>query len=222
MAFSWICTVTCEIYPQSRSSFTADITCAVFIYLIFLVITSVVHQKRDDTVWNSQVRLYPWYFNFYCHQIGSSPEIPVLPHDAPIQAPQPRRPILLLRRSMLSSHSRIGRRAEREFGITERYTRRSVAQQARPVSMLPTTLYPLHVQAALGPTLEPPPLIFPPRATQHFCNPLADSGGPPPLLNWPRPDIMSHPLPRRTVVRKKVPASEHPFASVAPRETREV
>lgn len=172
-----------------------------FIYLIFLVIASVVHQKRDDTVWSSQVRSYPWYFNFYCHQLGSSPEIPVLRHDAPIQAPQPRRPILLLRRSMLSSLSRVGRRPERESGITERYTGQSVTQQARPGSMFLTTLYPLHVQAAVGPIVEPPPL-FPPRVThsQHFRNSLTDSGGPPPLLNWPRPDIMSHPLPSRTVV----------------------
>ncbi|KAN0118674.1 hypothetical protein V8E52_005097 [Russula decolorans] len=194
MAFSWICTVN------------------LFIYLIFLVIASVVHQKRDDTVWSSQVRSYPWYFNFYCHPLGSSPEIPVLRHDAPIEAPQPRRPILLLRRSMLSSLSRIGRRPERESGTTERYTRQSVTQQARPVSTLLTTLYPSHVQAALGPTIEPPPLFFPPRAThsQHFRNSRADSGGPPPLLNWPRPDIMSHPLPSRTAVRK-VPASEHPY-----------
>jgi hypothetical protein len=195
----------------------------VFIYLIFLVIASVVHQKRDDTVWSSQVRSYPWYFNFYCHQLGSSPEVPVLRLDAPIQAPQPRRPILLLRRSMLSSLSRIGRRPERESGITERYTRQSVAQQARPASMLLTSFYPWHVQAAVGPTVEPPPLFFRPQAThpQHFRNSLVDSGGPPPLLNWPRPDIMSHPLPSRTVVRKKVPASEHPSASMAPRETRE-
>jgi len=195
----------------------------VFIYLVFLAIASVAHQKRDDTVWSSQVRSYPWYFNIFCHQLGSSPEIPVLRHDVPIQAPQPRRPILLLRRYMLSSQSRIGRRRERESGITERYTRQSVTQQARPVSLLLTTLYPLHVQASMGPFVEPPPLSIPPRAThsQHFRSSLADSGGPPPLLNWPRPDIMSHPLPRRTVVPKKVPASEHPSASVAPRETRE-
>lgn len=184
-----------------------------FIYLILLVIASVVHQKRGDAVWSSQVRSYPWYFNFYCrHQLASSPEIPVPHHDAPIQAPQPRRPILFLRRSMLSSRSRIRRRSERESGITEHYTRQSVTQQARPVSILHTALYPSHIQAALGPTVEPPPLVFPPRAThaQHFRNSLADTGGPPPFLNWPRPDIMSHPLPRR-----KAPTS------VAPRETRE-
>jgi len=194
----------------------------VFIYLIFLVISTVVHRKRDDAVWSAQVRSYPWYLKFYCHQIGSSPEIPVLHHDAPIQAPQPRRPILLLRRSMLSSLSRIGRGPERQSGITERSTRQSVRQQTRPASMLPTTLYPMHVQAALGPTVEPPPLSFPPRVThsQHFRSSVTDNGGPPPLLNWPRPDIMSHPPPKRTVVRKKAPASELPSASVAPRETR--
>jgi hypothetical protein len=191
----------------------------VFIYLVFLVIASVAHQKRDNTVWSSQVRSYPWYFNFYCHQLGSSPEIPVRGDDAPIQAPQPRRPILFLRRSMLSLQSRIGRRPERESGITESYMRQSVTQQARP---LLTTFYPLHVQGALGPTIEPPPLSLPPQAThsQRFRNSLADGGGPPPLLNWPRPDIMSHPPPRRTVVRR-VPASEHPSAPMAQRETRE-
>ena len=194
-----------------------------FIYIILLVIASVNHQKRDDTFWSSQIGSYPWYFNFYCYQLGSSPEKPVFPTDAPIQAPQPRRPILLLRRSMLSSRSRIGRRPERESGSTEHYTRQSVTQQDRPVSMLLTTLYPMHVQAALGPTIEPPPLVFHPPAThsQHFRNALADGGGPPLMLNWPRPDIMSHPLPRRKVVRKMAPTSGHPSASVAPRETRE-
>lgn len=206
MAFSWISTVN------------------LFIYLIILVTSSVVHQKRDDTVWNAQVRSYPWYFN-YCHRLGSSPEIPAPYHDRPIQAPQPQRPILLLRRSMLSSLSRLGRRPERESSITEHSTRQSVTvtQQARPPSMLFTTLYPLHVQAALGPTVEPPLPALPPRAThyQHFRNSLTDSGGPPPLMNWPRPDIMSQPLPKRAVSRKKVPASERPSASAAPRETRE-
>lgn len=194
-----------------------------FTYLILIVIASVVHQKRGDAVWSSQVRSYPWYFNLYCHhQLGSSPDIPVPHHDAPIQAPQPRRPILLLRRSLLSLQSRIGRRSERESEITEHHTRQSVTQQARPVPMFFTTLYPMHVQAALGPTAELPPPAFPPRAThaQHFRNSLADSGGPQPLLNWPRPDIMSQPLPKRKVVQK-VPDFEHPSTSVAPRETRE-
>jgi hypothetical protein len=124
---------------------------------------------------------------------------------------------------VLSSLSRIGRTPDRESRITERSTRQSATQQAKPASMLFTTLYPLHVQAALGPTVEPPPLSIPPRAphSQHFRSSLADSGGPPPLLNWPRPDIMSHPPPKRMVVRKKVPASELPSASAAPRGTSE-
>jgi hypothetical protein len=124
---------------------------------------------------------------------------------------------------VLSSLSRIGRTPDRESGITERSTRQSVTQQAKPASMLLTSFYPSHVQAALGPTLEPPPLAITSRAThsQHLHSSLADGGGPPPLLNWPRPDIMSHPPPKRTVVRKKAPASELPFNSSASRGMRE-
>jgi len=202
MAFSWICTVN------------------LLIYLVFLVISSVLHQKRDNSVWSAQVQSYPWYSHFYCHQLGSSSEIPAPHHDVPIPAPQPRRPILLLRRPVFSPLSWIGRTSDRESRITERSPRQSVTQQAKPVSMPLTTLYPLQVQAALGPIVEPSPPSIPPRAShyQHFRGSLADSGGPPPLLNWPRPDIMSHPPPKRIVARKKVPTSS---ASGAPRETRE-
>ena len=192
-----------------------------FIYLVFLVISSLLHQKRDDSVWSAQVQSYPWYFNLYCHRLGSSPEIPVPHHDAPI-APQPRRPILFLRQSVISSLSRIGRTSDRESRITERSTRQSATQQAKPGPVLLTSLYPMHVQAALGPTVEPPPSTIPPRAihSQQSRGSLADSGGPPPLLNWPRPDIMSHPPPRRTVARTTAPTSQLPSASGAPRETR--
>ena len=195
---------------------------AVFIYLVFLVISSILHQKGDDSVWSAQVRSYPWYLRLYCHQLGSSPEVAASHHDAPISAPQPQRPILLLRRSVFSSLSRIGRSSDRESGITERSTRQSTTQQTMPASMPFTTFYPSHVQAALGHTVEHPPLSIPPRAThsQHLRSSLVDGGGPPPLLNWPRPDIMSHPPPKRTGVRKVVPASELPSASSAPRATR--
>jgi len=203
MAFSWICTVN------------------LLIYLIFLVISSVLHQKRDNSVWSAQVQSYPWYSHFYCHRLGSSPEIPAPYHDAPIPAPQPRRPILLLRRSVFSSLSRIGRAPDRESRITERSPRQSVTQQAKPVPIPLSPLYPQHIQAALGPTAEPPPPSVPPRAThsQNFRSSLVDSSGPPPLLNWPRPDIMSNPPPKRMAARKKVPASELPSASGARGET---
>ncbi|KAI0286547.1 hypothetical protein BC826DRAFT_80308 [Russula brevipes] len=62
MAFSWICTTS------------------LLIYLIFLVVSSILHQKRDDTVWGAQVRSYPWFRHFYCHKLGSSPELPLPPN----------------------------------------------------------------------------------------------------------------------------------------------
>lgn len=201
---------------------------AVFIYLVFLVSSSILHQTRDDTVWSSQVRSFPWYLNIYCHKLGSSPELSPREHRAPIPAPQPRRPIRLLRPSVLSSLYRAERTPDRESGIIERSAPQMTVPQERPVSMVavPTTLYPLHVQTVLAPTKSSPgwAVSFSPHSSHFQQTPgssLADGSGPPPLLNWPRADIMSHPTPKRVVPRKTVPASALPSVTVLQRETGE-
>jgi len=212
MAFSWICTIN------------------LFIYLVFLVGSAIVHQRRDGAVWSAQVRSYPWY-HLYCHELGSSPKL-LRHHDpAPITAPQPQHPIGLLRVSVLSSLFRAERRSYQPDGDIEHIAPQPTMQQARPVSTLPTTLYPLHVLAVLEttPETEPEPeagggLSFSPRFSQpqqHRRSSLIVDGGPQPLLNWPRADIMSNPPPKRGVARKKVPASTLPFITELPRETGE-
>jgi len=202
MAFSWICTAN------------------LFLYLIFLVGSALLHQKRDNTVWSAQVRSYPWYLHFYCHKLGSSPELPQPRDPAPLSAPQARRPIRLLRLSVLSSLYRAERAPSRSDRVSEHVEPQSpTMQQAQPAPTVRTSLYPLHILSFLGPTHEPEPepesapggpyFLYPrvvdPR--QYPRNSVADGGGPPPLVNWPRADIMSIPPPRRKVARTKVPAS---------------
>jgi hypothetical protein len=196
--------------------------------------SAVLHQKRDNTVWGAQVRSYPWYLHLYSHKLGSSPEMPQ-PHDsAPISAPQPRRPIRLLRMSAISSLYRAERAHSRSDRASERVAQLpTTMQQAKPVSTVRTSLYPLHVLSVLEPTHEPEPESESEPAPgwtqslyhrfslpqQHPHSSVADSGGPPPLLNWPRADIMSNPPPRRKVARKQAPASMLPPIAALPRET---
>jgi hypothetical protein len=239
MAFSWICTINRESYPQFYVSallltFFPPFS-AVFLYLIFLVGSSLLHQNRDSTVWSAQVRSYPWYLHCYSHKLGSSPELPRSYDPAPIPAPQPWRPIRLLRLSVISSLNRV-RTPSRSGRVSEHVAPQpTMMQQAGPMSMRRTSLYPLHVLPFLEPTHDsepkPKPEPEPTPTGTHFLYPrfvypqqhprdsVAVGDSPPPLLNWPRADIMSNPPPRGKVARKKVPASTLQPIPAPPRET---
>ena len=186
-----------------------------FIYLIFLVLSSILHQKRDDAIWTAQVRSFPWYLHFYCHRLGSYPELPP-PHHTPIPAPQPQRPINLLRQSVFSSIYKANRTSHRHSGTSERSApapQPAMGQTKRPVSMFRPTLYPFHVQAVLEPIAEPSSggaVSLSPYSGRSQQQARSSLGEPSPLLNWPRADIMSHPPPKRMVPRKKAPSTELP------------
>jgi hypothetical protein len=184
----------------------------VFIYLVFLVISAILHQNHEDSVWNAQVRSFPWYRP---HKLASSPKIPTRGHQVPIAAPQPRRPIRLSTQPSLSTLYQVERTHDTQSGIIEPRELPPAMQEAKPS---PIVFYPLHIQAVLEPTLEPSlggEVFLSPgfEHSQRLRQPLSDGGEPPPLWDWPRADIMSLPPPRRPVARKKVPASSLPFAT---------
>jgi hypothetical protein len=163
---------------------------------------------------------YPWYLHFYCHKLGSSPELPPRLDLAPISAPQPRRPIRLLRLSVLSSLYR----AQRTPEATEEFAPPPTMPPPGLASTVPTTLYPLHIMSVLEPTQKPEPLHGRvPSFTPGFAHPQqqhpVDDGGPPPLSNWPRADIMSNPPPRRMATRTKVLSSTLPSMTEGPLAT---
>jgi len=220
LAFSWICTVNLSLY------------------LVTLVVSAMLHYKQDCTVWSSQVRSYPWYSDTSLCRLASRPSSPPPrhQHQAPLSAPQPRRPIQLPTRSVLSYLHKV----EQQMHVhtqdpgdsppVRRASQQAMQQATSPNARL-TVLYPLHIQAVWHPSAGGPssgnggdntalsptsahsqmPLrsAHPPSAT------LPPDGGPLPLWNWPRRDIMTLPPP----ARKKaiaVPSASQPAPAIDP------
>src|SRR6266404_999756 len=242
LVFSWICTINredCHSLPQAGT----NILFSVFIYLVALVGSAMLHFKQDFTVWSAQVRSYPWYSNCPCSKLGSRPSSPPPRHhhrhqqQVPVllPAPQPRRPIQFPARALLSF---VPPKAEQmpvlardpENPPSERRMSQQVMQQTSTSSARVTVLYPLHIQAVWGPPATTPataggldsaPLSsgtahsqVPLRSPPATATTLPPDGGPPPLWNWPRPDIMSLPPPPRkkavAVPSASAPASTQP------------
>jgi len=199
VAFSWMCTINLSIY------------------LVTLVVSAMLHHKQDYTVWSSQVRSYPWYSQSHLHKLGSRPSSPTPRHrhQLPISAPQPRRPIQLPARAVLSFIHKVEHMHVPAQDPGDPPPERRVSQRAIPhtnaTSARLTVLYPLHIQAVWGPSavdpssggggaaLSPDPALsqMPLRSAPVPSATLPPDGGPPPLWNWPRADIMTLPPPPR-------------------------
>ena len=195
----------------------------------------MLHYKQDCTVWSSQVRSYPWYSDTLC-KLGSRPSSPhPRRHQPPISAPQPRRPIRLPARAVLSylhkvEQMHVPAQNPGDQPPVRRASQQAIQQATAPSARL-TVLYPLHIQAVWGTSADGPSsggignsaVISPTSARAqipHRSAPapsatLPPDGGPPPLWDWPRPDIMTLPRP----ARKKaivVPSASQPAPAVDP------
>lgn len=217
LAFSWICTIN------------------LFIYLVTLVVSAMLHYRQDHTVWSSQVRTYPWYSHSRNHKLGSRPSSPPPRHhhQAPISAPQPRRPIQLPARAVLSYIQKVEQMHVLAQDPGDPPPERRVSRPAMQQTTAPprlTVLYPLHIQAVWGTSAASPTsggvdsAVLPPisansqmplRSAPLPSATLPPDGGPPPLWNWPRADIMTLPPP----ARKKaiaVPSASAPASAIDP------
>jgi len=217
LAFSWICTINLSIY------------------LFALVVTSMLHYRQDCKVWSSQVRSYPWYAN--CHKLESRPNTPTPrhPHQPPISAPQPRRPIRLPTRSMISYLHKaeimhVPAQDPADPPPAPRVSQRAMGHTTAPSAQL-TVLYPLHVQAVWGTSAADPSsgggggdnaALSPTSARPHRTAPappapaLPPNGGPLPLWNWPRADIMTLPPPPRKKAVAVPSAARPPARAIDP------
>jgi hypothetical protein len=204
---------------------TPNMPLSVSIYLVSLVVSAMLHYRQDCKVWRSQIRSYPWYSQTCLCRLGSRPSTPPPPprphHPAPISAPQPRRPIQLPARAVLSYLHKVEKThvpAAQDPGDLPPVRRASqqAMQQATAPSRL-TVLYPLHIQAVWGATSGGPSsraaaggdnavVVSPTSARSQIPHPhrsapstsaavLPPDGGPLPLWNWPRADIMTLPPP---------------------------
>lgn len=239
VAFSWICTINREERHLCFVVATPNRPPSVSIYLVSLVVSAILHYKHDCTVWNSQVRSYPWYSHSHLDKLGSRPSSPPpRHHQAPISAPQPRRPIQLPARAVLSFIHKVEQMhvPAQDPGDPppERRMSQRAIQHTNLASPRLTVLYPLHIQAVWGTSAADPssgggggaPLSpdaahsqMPLRSAPARSVTLPTDGGPPPLWNWPRADIMTLPPPPR---KKAIPvrsASESASTVDPPRQT---
>lgn len=152
---------------------------------------------------------YPWYVHLYCHMLGSSPELAPRHNPTPISAPQPRRPIRLLRLSVVSSLRGAMRPPNQATEVAEHVVPSTMTPQPRLMFTDPTTPYSSHIPSALEPTHEPElshgrVLSFSP-SFSHFQQQQVGVGGPPPLSSWPHADIVLNPPPKQMTARKRYP-----------------
>lgn len=193
---------------------------SVSIYLVSLVVSAMLHYRQDCTVWRSQVRSYPWYSELHLCKLASRPNTPPPrpQNPAPISAPQPRRPIQLPARAVLSylhkvenMHAPPAQKDPGDLPPVRRASQQAMQQATSPSTRL-TLLYPLHIQAVWGATGDGPSaranarrdsaaVVASTSQIPHRSAPappattLPPDGGPPPLWNWPRADIMTLPPP---------------------------
>ena len=181
----------------------------------------MLHYKQDYTVWSSQVRSYPWYSRTCLRKLDSRPSSPPPRHhhQVPISAPQPRRPIQLPARAVVSfihkgEHVPVQVPAQDpEDPPQERRVSQRATLPTNAASAHLTVLYPLHIQAVWGTsaadpssgrgndnTVLSPDAAYPQMSLRSAPAPsttVPPDGGPLPLWNWPRADIMTLPPPSR-------------------------
>lgn len=180
LAFSWICTIT------------------LLGYFLLLVISTILHHKRDRRIWQRTVRNFPWSPS--CDHLSSEPPSPIIPRFTPksstVLAPTPRRAApaaMYSHRAGLSTDYHI-----EYYKPPPPLTNQPVPPAAvAPVrNHLPRTrnvtenhpgasFYPHYIQPSL---ISQPPRTLPP-TRQHHLPP-----SPPPLGDWPRANAVSQPL----------------------------
>jgi predicted secreted protein len=174
---------------RAMMAFTWIVTVILLLYLSLLFVLSLMHSRYDPTIWHRYIRKSPWSGSR--QTLSSAPTSPSRPHfllnkSPSIMAPKPQRavpPAMYAYRSGLS-----------EYEI-EHYHPSTPA----PVVAAPP---PAHLDSNLQVASNPIPSLYPQfmhstvttpssfQDGQHVNNPPS----PPPLGNWPRPNIVMEPV----------------------------
>ncbi|KAF8163205.1 hypothetical protein B0H34DRAFT_312788 [Crassisporium funariophilum] len=204
-AFTWICTIL------------------LLGYFVLLVVSAIIRQREDPTIWHCSVRKFPWLNGRRnLKSVPTSPSLPRFRSQTPvIAAPRPRR-LAIMREAILSYRSGLSSEYEVEHYQPQPHAApEPVPANNRPVPPIPlamasppplirqqtqqaqqrqgptlsTPFYPSYVRTAIDPTPQAPP---PAQLGQIRRLPPS----PPPLGDWPRLDATSRP-PR--IKRKPLP-----------------
>lgn len=170
----------------------------VLAYSLLLAMSVLSYRKRDPTILHCSVRRLPW-LGGRC-VLASAPVSPMSPQfitpavPASIAAPRARHPVhnaVYDYRSGLSMDYEIEH--YRPSTLAANTNRANPNPGVAVVPPLQSTLYPQYMQNVL--VANPPPAAF------------RGSRSPPPLGDWPRPDIISQPSRSRS---KRSAAHAHP------------
>ncbi|KDQ33202.1 hypothetical protein PLEOSDRAFT_1110448 [Pleurotus ostreatus PC15] len=197
LAFTWICSLM------------------LLIYVCFLTISAVIQSKDDPKIWVSSVRHLRW--SEERRQLSSAPPSPTRPRfikkNPSIVAPRPRRvlqaPNIYAYRSGLSDDYQI-EHFQPPNAIQSEPVEPEPALLLRNDSQPPVnynaypavSFYPQYMQSAITPAIHQQ---LPPEQQ-------AGPSSPPPLGDWPRRDVLSHPAKPK---RRPAPPLDDELAAIA-------
>jgi len=160
--------------------------CTLFLlgYLILLVVSTLMHRNENPEIWSANVRSFDWggarsYLNRTGPKVLELPRFVEKTRPGTIIAPKPQRPA-----DKIMPVNRSGSITEHGFQLrTDRTAPVAPVKQSTAAAF-----YPQHMQSALAPQAP----YLPPMKEMR-----AITVTPPPLGDWPRPNIMSEPRSKR-------------------------
>jgi len=174
---------------QGLIAFTWIAATTLLLYLLVIIVLSLLHLKHDPSIWHSYIRRYPWSTSR--QSLSSAPTSPIrsdfLKQPPTVVAPRPKRavpPAIYAYRSGLGSeyeiehyHPPSPRRPEPILTVAPPP---SHPEGSRQVTNNTLSLYPQYMQST----------VTTPSTSHDGQNPPS----PPPLKDWPRPNVVMEPL----------------------------
>lgn len=172
LAFSWLCTLF------------------LLTYFILLVVSALLHRNENAEIWSASIRSFDWggartYLNKSGPKVLELPRFVEKSRPGSIVAPKPQRPadkIMPVHRSGSVTEHGFQLRTDRTAPVP------TVAPSQQSRQPTAAALYPQHMQSTLASQAPYLPPIKQMRAITVT---------PPPLGDWPRPNIMSEPRSKR-------------------------
>jgi len=185
LAFSWLCTLF------------------LLGYLVLLMVSALLHRNENPEIWFANVRSFDWggsrtYLNKTGPKVLELPRFVEKARPGSIIAPKPQRPA----DKVMPVH-RSGSNTEHGFQLRTDRTAPALPAVAPVQQSTAAAFYPQHMQSAVA-------------SQAPYLPPLKEMRAitvtPPPLGDWPRPNIMSEPRSKRPEHTRgaTIPASSSP------------
>jgi len=163
------------------------------LYLLLIIVLSLLHSKHDPSIWHSYIRRPPWSASR--QPLSSAPTSPIrsdfLKQSPTVVAPRPKRAVPA---AIYAYRSGLGP----EYEIEHYHPPSPV----RPEPALTVAPPPSHPEDSRQVTNNPVPSLYPQYlnstvttpSTSHDGQHMSSPPSPPPLRDWPRPNVVMEPL----------------------------